>query len=68
VKQSDKQRLENLPNKDTKYYQELEQKAKQRLPSDLWLPALPEVDQVITNRQERLESNVAKSGSHLFDL
>ena len=67
MKQSDKQSFDILPKKDANFYQNLEQKAKSKLPDDLWLPSLPEVDQVTKSRVERMEESNVKS-SRLLSL
>lgn len=63
MRQSDKVGLESLQNSDPQFYKTLETKVKDKLPSNLWAPDLPEVNQVIENRADRMSNSIAKNGS-----
>ena len=61
MKQSDRHSLKDLPS-DPAFHRSVEQNVRQIVPSDLWLPALPEVEQLISSRTERLEAEGGKLG------
>lgn len=50
-------------SEDPHYFSQLENRLKKSLPSDIWLPDKPEVEQIIENRLQHFEMSLKKHKS-----